>query len=120
MKDLVTIEDFRKLDFHIGRITDTSRVDGSDKLLLLRVSLGKASDSDESETRDYLRQVVAGIGKAYDPQGLIGKQAVILVNIEPRMILGVESQGMLIAVDGDDGPVLIIPEKEVRDGSVLC
>lgn len=119
MKDLVTIKDFQNLDFHIGRIVGSCRVEGSDKLLLLRVDLGKASDSDESETKDYRRQIVAGVGRAYDPQALIGKQVVVLVNLVPKIIFGVESQGMLIAVDGDDGPVLIIPEKEVRDGALL-
>ena len=118
MKELVTIKDFQRLDFHVGRVSDACRVEGSGKLLLLRIDLGKASDSDESETKDYLRQIVAGIGKAYDPQSLIGRQVVVLVNIEPRMILGVESQGMLIAVDGDN-PVLLVPEKEVRDGALL-
>lgn len=119
MKDLVTIKDFQRLDFHVGRIVGACRIEGSDKLLLLRIDLGKDSTSSESETKDYLRQIVAGIGKAYDPQGLLGKQVVVLVNLEPRVIVGVESQGMLIAVDGDS-PVLIIPEKEVREGSVLC
>lgn len=120
MKDLVTIKDFQKLDFHIGRVSGAIRIEGSDKLLLLQVDLGEVADGDGIETVSHLRQVVAGVGKVYDPEWLVGKQVIILANLKPRMILGVESQGMLIAVDGDNGPVLIIPEKEVRDGALLC
>lgn len=119
MKDSVTLKDFQKFDFHVGRITEAERLEGSDKLILLKVDLGRVTDSDESETRDYLRQVVAGIGKVYEPEGLVGKQVVVLANLEPRVIFGVESQGMLIAVD-DGEPVLLVPEKGVRDGAVLC
>ena len=119
MKDLVTIKDFRKLDFHIGRVSSVARIEGSDKLLLLQVDMGEVVDGDAVEAVSHLRQVVAGIGKVYDPEWLVGKQVVILANLEPRMILGVESQGMLIAVD-DDHPVLLVPEKEVRAGAVLC
>lgn len=119
MQNLVTISDFQKFDFHIVRVVEAERLSGSDKLLVLKVSLGEVKDTDESETRVYIRQIVAGIGKAYDPEWLVGKQAVVIANLEPRMIMGVESQGMLVAADSDLGPVLIIPEKEVKDGASL-
>ena len=121
MKDLIAIEDFRKLDLHIGQIAEAERIEGSGKLLLLKVDLGQAKDSDESESREYLRQIVAGIGQVYEPEWLVGKQVVVLVNLRPRMVLGFESHGMLVAIDSKtQGPTLLLPEKAVEVGSVLC
>ena len=120
MKDLISLADFRKLDLHVGLVVEAERLEDSERLLLLKVDLGLTRDSDESETREYLRQVVAGRGRSYDPEWLVGRQVVILANLEPKVIMGVESQGMLIAIDSTSGPVLVIPEKEVKEGSVLC
>lgn len=103
----MTIDEFSKVELRVGKVLEAERVEGSEKLLKLRVDIG-------TETR----QVLAGIGKAYAPEGLIGKEIIIVANLEPRMILGLESQGMLLAAtDGDDKPVILTPEREVPPGS---
>lgn len=120
MKEMVSLAEFQKLDFHVGRILEAEPVEGSGELLVLKVSLGKVRDSDESETADHIRQVVAGLGRVYDCAALIGRQVVVLANLKPRLIMGVESQGMLIAVDDQGQPTLLQPEKPVTDGAILC
>lgn len=104
--DIIKFEDFQKLDIRIGRILSAERVDGADKLLKLEVDLGEEK-----------RQLVAGIAKFYEPENLIGKQIPVLVNLEPRVFKGIESQGMILAASSDGNCVLISPEKEVPAGS---
>ncbi|MDP3947390.1 MAG: methionine--tRNA ligase subunit beta [bacterium] len=106
---MISIDDFRKIELKIGKILAAERVEGSEKLMKLRVSLGV----DE-------RQIVAGIGKAYEPESLVDKEIIVVVNLEPRMVMGLESQGMLLAASGEDGvPVLLVPEREVMPGSAV-
>ena len=93
----ITIDDFAKVDLRVGQVRVAERVKGADKLLRLEVDLG-------SETR----QIVAGIAKAYEPEKLVGRKVVIVANLAPRKLRGLESQGMIVAASyGDDGlPVL--------------
>ena len=93
----ITIDDFAKVELRVALVKVAERVKGADKLLRLEVDLG-------SETR----QIVAGIAKAYDPEKLIGRKVVIVANLAPRKLRGLESQGMIVAASlGDDGvPVL--------------
>jgi len=106
---MISIEDFKKAELKIARILSAERVEGSEKLIKLRVSLGEEE-----------RQLVAGIGKAYEPEALIGKEIVIVANLEPRTLMGEESQGMLLAALEEDGaPVLLVPDKEVAPGSSI-
>jgi methionyl-tRNA synthetase len=93
----ITIDDFAKVELRVGQVKVAEKVKGADKLLRLEVDLG-------TETR----QVVAGIAKAYDPEKLIGRKVVIVANLAPRKLRGLESQGMIVAASlGDDGvPVL--------------
>jgi methionyl-tRNA synthetase len=93
----ITIDDFAKVDLRVGQIRVAEKVKGADKLLRLEVDLG-------SETR----QIVAGIAKAYEPEKLVGRKVVIVANLAPRKLRGLESQGMIVAASyGDDGlPVL--------------
>ena len=79
---------------------------GSDKLLRLRVAIGEEE-----------RQILAGIGSKYEPSELLGREVVVVANLEPREIMGLESQGMLLAADSKNGPVLLQPEIEVKPGS---
>jgi len=105
---MITFDDFMKLDIRIGTVTAADKVQGADKLIRLELDMG-------GETR----QVVAGMAPAYAPEEFVGKQVPILVNLEPRKLRGIESQGMIVAVDIDGKPVLLIPDKEVPAGSAV-
>ena len=106
--NLITIEDFQKLDIRIGKVIKAERIPGSKKLLKLEVSIG-----------NEVRQIVAGIAEMYKPEDLIGKKVVVLVNLQPKKIFGIESQGMLLAADVNGKPYLlkVDREDEVPEGS---
>ncbi|MEM1579384.1 MAG: methionine--tRNA ligase [Archaeoglobaceae archaeon] len=105
-KTEITIEDFKKLDIRIGKIISAEKIEKSKKLLKLLVDLGNEK-----------RQIVAGIAETHSPTELIGKMVVVLANLKPTKLMGVESHGMILAVDIDGKAVLITPEKEVRVGA---
>jgi len=86
IKPQILIDDFARLDLRVGRILEAERVTGSKKLLKLQVDIGTE-----------IRQVLAGIGMRYTPEALIGKQVAVLVNLKPAKMMGIESQGMLLA-----------------------
>lgn len=104
---MITIDDFKKIELRVAKIRTAERVQGSEKLLKLQVDIGEEE-----------RQIIAGIGLAYDPEILIGKEIIIVANLEPRMLMGLESQGMLLAA-GNDHPVLLQPEQEVLPGALI-
>ena len=105
---MISFDQFKEVNLRIVKILLAERVEGSDKLLRLLVTLGEEE-----------RQIIAGIGKRYNPAELIGKEIVIVANREPRKLMGLESQGMLLAADSADGPVLLRPDMEVPPGSVI-
>jgi len=105
----ISHDDFKKLDLRVAKIVAAERVEKSEKLLRLTVAVV------DSETRT----IVAGIGKAYQPETLVGRLIIILANLEPRSLMGIESQGMLLAADSPDGPVILIPEKPVAAGAPI-
>jgi len=104
---MITIDDFKKVDLRVAKIISAERVEGSEKLIKLQVNMGEEN-----------RQIVAGIGLAYDPATLVGREIIIVANLEPRMLMGLESQGMLLAASNDH-PVLLQPEQEVAPGSPI-
>ncbi|MDP2598905.1 MAG: methionine--tRNA ligase subunit beta [Candidatus Liptonbacteria bacterium] len=109
----MTIDEFRAIDLRIGVVREASRVEGSDKLLRLNVDLG------ESDLPDG-RQIIAGVGKVYAPEDLVGKQIAVVANLEPRKLLGLESNGMLLAAHDEDGnPVILMPERGAKTGSKI-
>ena len=125
--DYVSYEEFKKMDMRIGTIRSVEPVEGTDKLLKCQIDFGPyyaeaSKGAGEVETpvpAPKLRQIVSGI-REYFPEyeKLVGKQVLYIVNLEPRLIRGVESQGMLMAVDGKDGkPVFLTPEVEVAPGA---
>ncbi len=79
-----------------------------EKLLKLLVELG----ADQ-------RQIIAGIGTTYEPEQLVGREIVVVANLESKMLMGLESQGMVLAVESEAGPVLIAPDKEVLFGASI-
>ena len=105
---MISFEYFKKLDIRIGKIETAERIPDSDKLLRLEVNIG-----------DEKRQIVAGIAEFYEPEQLIGREVPILANLEPRMLRGVESQGMLLAADANGEPVLFSPDKDIPPGSIV-
>lgn len=105
---MITFDDFMKLDIKIGTVTAADKVEGTDKLIRLELDLGGEH-----------RQVVAGMAATYTPEEFIGKQVPILINLEPRKLRGIESQGMILAVDVDGKPVLLLPDKKVPPGSIV-
>ncbi len=134
--EYVTYDEFKKMDMRVGTIRAVEPVEGTDKLLKCQIDFGMkllpmenpeplpegATLAEEpvakAEVPD-VRQIVSGIREFYpEYEKLVGKQVLYIVNLEPRMIRGVESRGMLMAVDGRDGaPVFLTPEVEVNPGS---
>ena len=104
--ELIGIEDFMKVDLRIGKIAEAVRVEKSEKLIKLKVDIGYET-----------RQVVAGIGKSYTPEELLGKSIVIVANLKPAKLMGIESQGMLLA--GSNGDLLAVAtfDRETKPGS---
>lgn len=105
-KEMVTFEQFQQLDLRVAQILKAERIEETDKLLILHIDLGEEK-----------RQLVAGIAKDYSLEELEGKKIIIVANLEPKKIKGYVSQGMLLAVDSPQGPVLLVPEGEVSSGS---
>jgi methionyl-tRNA synthetase len=105
---MISFEDFNKLDIRIGTILEAEVVEGADKLLKLTVDL-------EAEQRT----MIAGIADEYKPEDIKGKQVPILTNLEPKIIKGIESQGMILAIDINGKATLLHPDKKVPDGSKI-
>jgi methionyl-tRNA synthetase len=110
VSDKIAIEDFVKVDLRVGQILSAEKIQGADKLLKLQVDLG-------SETR----QILAGIAKHHAPESLLGKKIVVVANLQPRKMRGLESQGMLLAasVGEEDKPVLATFLEDVPNGTRL-
>jgi methionyl-tRNA synthetase len=118
--EYVNFDEFKKMDIRVGTIREVMPIEGADKLLKCMVEFGMQVPTDGTiEPEREVRQIVSGIREFYpDFEALVGKQVLYIVNLEPRMIRGVESQGMLMAVDGMDGkPVFLVPEVPVNSGS---
>jgi methionyl-tRNA synthetase len=104
--ELIGIEDFAKVQLRVGKIVAAERVEKSEKLVKLKVDIG-------TETR----QVVAGIGKSYAPEQLLDKSIVIVANLKPAKLMGIESQGMLLAASAGDLLSVVTPDREIKPGS---
>ncbi|MCL7415917.1 MAG: methionine--tRNA ligase [ANME-2 cluster archaeon] len=104
----ITFEDFKTMDIRIGTVVNAETIKGSDKLLKLKVDIGEAEP----------RQVVAGIAQTQGPEEMVDKQVVLLANMKPAKLFGVESNGMIMAAD-EDGAVLLHPERKVENGTVV-
>ncbi len=105
---MVSYEEFKKLDIRIGKILKAEHIEGADKLLRLEIDLGSE-----------IKQIVAGIAQFYEPEKLVGKEIPILANLEPRILRGVESQGMMLAADNNGQPVIMSPDNEIPPGSIV-
>lgn len=110
---MISFDDFKKLEIKIGTILEAEKIEGADKLLKLKVDLGPSTSSGQAD----IRTLVAGIAESYKPKSIIGKQIPILTNLEPRMIRGVESNGMILAAAIDEKAILLKPIKKVPNGT---
>ncbi len=103
-KTEIAYEEFQTLDIRIGTVLSAENIKGSDKLLKLEVDIGEK------------RQIVAGIAKSHNPSELVGRQVIVMANMKPAKLFGVESRGMVLAGDVE-GAVLLQPEKKVKEGT---
>ena len=107
-KEEIDNKDYAKLDVRIGKIQKAVRIMGSKKLMRLEIDIG-----------GEVRQIVAGIAEVYKPEDVVGKLVPVLVNIKPAKLMGVESRGMVLAVDVEGKPVLLHPDRDVPVGSKI-
>lgn len=109
-KPCVQYDDFARLDLRVGTIREVAAHPNADKLLVLKVDLGSEQ-----------RQIIAGIRAYYSPEALLGRQIVVVANLAPRKMRGLESQGMLLAASSEDENgrkvIFLTPEQEIAPGS---
>ncbi len=103
---LISIDDFAKIDLRVAKVLEAEKVEGADKLLKLKLEMG-----------NEIRQVVSGIAKYYAPQDLIGKYIIMVANLKPVKLRGIESQGMIIAASDDKNLVLATLDGDIASGS---
>jgi methionyl-tRNA synthetase len=104
----INIEDFAKVQMRVGQVVEAEKIEGSRKLLKLRVDIGTE-----------VRQVVAGIAEVYDPASLLNRKVILVANLKPARLMGVESNGMIVAASVDGKPVLATFTEEVANGALL-
>ena len=105
---MISFEDFAKVELKTGKVLSAESVEDSEKLIKLIVDIGEQNP----------RQILAGIRMWYDPESLVGKTIIVVANLEPRMMMGLESQGMLLAADGEK-PIPLTTNEEVNPGAKI-
>lgn len=105
---MITIEDFRKVELKVATVKSAEPHPNADRLMVLRVDLGGEE-----------RQICAGIRSHYTPEDLVGKQIVVVANLETAKLRGMESQGMLLAASDDGRVIVLTPEKPVQPGAKI-
>jgi methionyl-tRNA synthetase len=107
LKPEIEYEDFAKVDLRVAKILEAQMVPKSNKLVQLKIDIGEE------------RTVVAGIGKEYKPEELVGKKIVIVANLKPVKLMGVESRGMLLATDTEEGLTTLAFDREAKTGAKI-
>ena len=107
---MINFEEFKKIDLRVAKIIAAEKVQESENLVKLEIDLG---------TELGKRQILAGIQKYYQPEELMGRQIIVVTNLEPKKMMGMESQGMLLAADINGEPILLMPDKQVPPGSKI-
>jgi methionine--tRNA ligase beta chain len=109
MSEEISFSEFQKIDLRVGKIIEANAIPDSKKLIKILVDFGAEK-----------RQAVAGLLKYYKPEDLVGKKCVFLLNLQRRMLAGVESQCMILAAEDEAGNVTILqPEKDIAEGSKI-
>jgi methionine--tRNA ligase beta chain len=103
---MISIDDFRKIELKIATVKSAELHPNADKLMVLQIDLGAEQ-----------RQICAGIRNHYTPEELVGKQVVVVANLETAKLRGLESQGMLLAVSDEGRVIILTPEKSVLAGA---
>jgi methionyl-tRNA synthetase len=110
LKEQITIEDLNKVDVRVGTILSAERVEGSTKLIKLEVDFGSLGK----------RIILTGMQEYYAPEDFTGIQTTFIVNLPPRKMMGMESEGMIFAVDNSEGkPIFLIPNASVVNGDTV-
>jgi len=104
---MINYDQFAQVELKVGTVLEAEEVEGSEKLIKLKVDLGE----------EEARQILAGVKQWYKPEEFVGKQVVVVANLEPRIMMGLESQGMILAADSEDGPVFLTVPKKVSTGT---
>ena len=106
---MISIEDFKKVEIKVGEILSAEKIENTNKLLKLSVDLGEATT----------RQIISGIAEYFpDPSYIVGKKCMFVSNLEPRKIMGYESDGMLFALSSQDGRFsFVVPEEDLPAGT---
>ncbi len=109
--ELISIQDFSRVDLRVGLVKKAERIRGSKKLIRLIVDLGGED-----------RQIIAGLGEYYDPEYFVGRRIVVVANLMPKRMMGYTSQGMLLAAGCEKGerPALLTVEGDVPPGTKIC
>jgi methionyl-tRNA synthetase len=103
---MISIDDFRKVELRVATITSAEPHPNADKLMVLQIDLG-----------GELRQICAGIRNHYTAEELVGKQIIVVANLETAKLRGLESQGMLLAASDDERVIVLTPDKSVQAGA---
>ena len=110
----ISIDDFGKVEMRVGEIKSAERIEGSSKLLKLKVNFGVSTETGVAEER----QVLSGIGPYFeDVNVLVGKRCLFVTNLAPRMMMGLESQAMIMATGGEEGNPFTLFESNANPGS---
>ncbi len=107
VSEKINYDSFLKIDLRTATVLEAEKVEGSDKLLKMKIDLGYEQ-----------RQLVAGIAQMYTPEEMIGKQIIVVANLEPRKIRGVESNGMILAVENSEGKIILITTSEKTENGL--
>ena len=125
---MATIEDFKKVELIVAQIKEVKEHPNADRLYVLQVETGKmiagtpdplaAPDAPVPQVKE-VRQIVAGIRKAYTPEQLIGRKVILIANLEPVVLRGEQSNGMLLAASDANGLSLLSLDKDIATGSIV-
>ena len=103
---MITFDEFKKMELKVAEILEVKEHPAADKLIIMRISLGGEE-----------RQIVAGLKPYYKPEELQGRKVVVVVNLQPAVLRGEKSEGMLLAAQDGDDVIFLTPEKDCRAGS---
>lgn len=104
----ISFEDFKKIDLRVARILEVEKIEDSEKLFKVKIDVGGEE-----------RILVSGVSNYYKPEDLIQKQVIVILNLEPKIIFGVESHGMILFVRDKEKPIVLSPEEEAIDGAII-